>query len=266
VRRLQAHGIQPDLLCTVNSATEKEPLAVYRALKNLNTGWIQFIPIVCRKEDGQIAPESASAKGYGDFLCDIFDEWIFRDIGKLEVQLFAETAMVLNGGAASLCWMAPTCGRAIIVEHDGGVYSCDHFVVPEHRIGSIDIAHLGALVDSKDQLRFGNTKRDNLPAQCRACSSLPLCNGGCPKDRFMTTEDGEPGFNYLCEGLRHFFTHAEKPVRKVIQLRKRGLTAEAIMVELRAEELARWKGIGRNDPCPCGSGRKAKNCCWEKRP
>jgi len=266
VRRLQAHGIQPDLLCTVNSATEKEPLAVYRALKNLNTGWLQFIPVVYRTEDGQVAPESATPKGYGDFLCDIFDEWILHDIGKTEVQLFAETAMVLNGGAAALCWMAPTCGRAIIVEHDGGVYACDHFVDPEHRIGSIETAHIGALVDSEEQVRFGNAKRDNLPAQCRACSCVALCNGGCPKDRFMTTSDGEPGLNYLCEGLHRFFTHAEKSVIKVTQLRKRGLTAEAIMAELRAEEAERWKGIGRNDPCPCGSGRKAKNCCWDKRP
>jgi uncharacterized protein len=265
VRRLQAHGIQPDLLCTVTSATAKEPIAVYRALRDLDTGWTQFIPIVRRTTDGQTTSESVTGEGYGYFLGTVFDEWIRHDLGRLDIQLFAEMALVWSGGAASLCWMAPTCGRVLIVEHDGGVYSCDHFVAPDHRIGDIETAPLSTLVDVPVQRRFGNDKRARLPLQCRSCSWLVICNGGCPKDRFALAENGEPGLNYLCGGFRQFFAHAEQPLRKVMQLRKRGLTPDAIMAELRAESLARWCGVGRNDPCPCGSGRKAKHCCWSKR-
>lgn len=266
VRRLQTHGIQPDLLCTVTSAAAKEPIEIYRALRDLNTGWIQFIPIVRRTADGKVTPEAVTSEGYGNFLCTIFDEWISRDLGRLDIQLFAEMGMVGSGGTASLCWMAPTCGRVLIVEQDGGVYACDHFVTPDHRIGDIETSTLSTLVDLPVQRRFGNDKRDLLPARCRACSWLTLCNGGCPKDRFVLTENNEPCLNYLCAGLRQFFAHAEKPLKQVMRLRERGLTPDAIMAEMRADAQAQWQGVGRNDPCPCGSGRKAKQCCWSKRP
>jgi uncharacterized protein len=266
VRRLQGHGVQPDLLCAVTSAVAKEPISVYRALRNLNTGWVQFIPIVRRAPDGQMISESVTSEAYGRFLCTVFDEWIHRDLGRLNVQFFAEMSLVWSGGTANLCWMAPTCGRVLIIEHDGGVYACDHFVTPEHRIGDLETSVLSALVDSPIQRRFGSDKRDRLPAQCCSCSWLMVCNGGCPKDRFTLAEDGEPGLNYLCSGLRQFFAHAEQPLRQVMERRRRGLSPEAIMAELRAELQVRWRGIGRNDPCPCGSGRKAKDCCWPQRP
>ena len=165
-----------------------------------------------------------------------------------------------------MCWMAPTCGRVLIVEHDGSVYSCDHFVTPEHRIGDLGTSPLRELVDSPVQRRFGEDKRDRLPGQCRSCRWLAVCNGSCPKDRFVVADDGVPGLNYLCKGLRHFFAHAEQPLKRVLEYRKRGLTPEIIMAKLRAELSVRWKGIGRNDPCPCGSGLKAKQCCWSQRP
>ncbi len=266
IRCLQAHGIQPDLLCTVTSATAKEPISVYRSLRSFNTGWIQFIPIVRREPDGKLTSESVTSEAYGRFLCTVFDEWIHHDLDKLNVQFFAEMSLVWSGGLSSVCWMAPTCGRVLIVEHDGGIYSCDHFVNPEHCIGNIKTLPLSALVKLPVQRRFGDNKRDQLPSQCRSCSWLSVCNGGCPKDRFSLTEDGEPGLNYLCSGLQHFFAHAEKPLKKVIELRRRKISPEAIMDELRADLLARWKRVGRNDPCPCGSGLKAKNCCWSQRP
>jgi uncharacterized protein len=266
VRRLQAHGVQPDLLCVVTSATAKEPISVYRALRDLNTGWIQFIPIVRRAPGGQVTPDSVTGEAYGRFLCTVFDEWVHHDLGRTNVQFFAEIWLVWSGGTASVCWMAPTCGRALILEHDGGVYACDHFVTPEHRIGDLETSPLSALVDTSVQRRFGDDKRDRLPAKCRSCSWLKVCNGGCPKDRFALAEDGGPGLNYLCSGLRQFFAHAEKPLRQVIESKRRGLSPGAIMTELRAASLVRWKGIGRNDPCPCGSGRKAKQCCWPQRP
>ncbi len=266
VRRLQAYGVQSDLLCAVTSVVAKEPISVYRALRNLNTGWVQFIPIVRRAPDGQMTSESVTGEAYGRFLCTVFDEWIHHDLGRLNGQFFDEMSLVWSGGTANLCWMATTCGRVLIVEHDGGVYACDHFVNPEHHIGDLETSPLSALVDAPIQRRFGNDKRDRLPAQCLSCSWLMVCNGGCPKDRFALAENGEPGLNYLCSGLRQFFSHAEKPLRQVMERRRRGLSPEAIMAELRAESLVRWRGIGRNDPCPCGSGRKAKQCCWSQRP
>ena len=230
---MQAHGIQSDLLCTVTSAAAEAPLAVYRALRQLGTGWIQFIPIVGKTPCGELTPESVDGEGYGRFLCEIFDEWLLNDIGKTEVQLFAETAMVRSGRAAALCWMAPTCGRVLIVERDGGVYACDHYVTPENRLGDIAESGLASLVDSPLQRRFGSDKFDTLPKQCRKCKWLPLCNGGCPKDRLAMTASGEPGLNVLCEGLKRFFAHSEEPMKRAMALRRRGLGPEEIMAELK---------------------------------
>ena len=266
VRRLQAHGIQPDLLCTVTSDTAKDPVGVYRALRDLNTGWIQFIPIVRRESDGNMTPDSVSSDAYGRFLSAVFDDWVQHDLGKLNVQQFAEILLVWSGGKASACWMTPICGRVLILEHDGAVYSCDHFVTPEHRIGDLETSLLAELVDSPVQRRFGQDKSSSLPDQCRACRWLAVCNGSCPKDRFVTAGDHGPGLNYLCDGLRHFFAHAEAPLRRVIESRKSGLRPDNVMAQLRAEAAARWRGVGRNDPCPCGSGLKAKQCCWSLRP
>jgi uncharacterized protein len=233
VRLLQDRGIQPDLLCTVTAATAKEPLAVYRALRELGTGWIQFIPIVRKTPGGELTPESVDGEGYGRFLCEIFDEWLFNDIGKTEVQLFAETARVRSGKLAALCWMAPMCGRVLIVERDGGVYACDHYVTPEYRLGDIAESGLASLVDSPGQRRFGADKFDTLPKQCHKCKWLPLCNGGCPKDRLAVTASGDPGLNVLCAGLKRFFAHSEEPMKRAMALRRRGLGAEAIMAELK---------------------------------
>jgi uncharacterized protein len=266
IRRLQSHGIQPDLLCTVTSVSAKEPLSVYRALRDFDTGWIQFIPIVRRTQDGEVTPESVSGEAYGRFLCTVFNEWVHHDIDRLNVQLFAEMSLVWMGGSPSVCWMSPTCGRVLIIEHDGGIYSCDHFVNRDHYIGNLASSPLSELIDSKVQRRFGENKQRLLPQQCCSCAWLEVCNGGCLKDRFAIADDGETGLNYLCDGLRRFYSHAEKPLKQVIRQRKAGKSTEAIMTGLREETRKRWKGIGRNDPCPCGSGLKAKNCCWDLRP
>jgi uncharacterized protein len=266
IRRLQSHGIQPDLLCTVTSESARDPLSIYRALRSYNTGWIQFIPIIRRNQGGEITQESVTPEDYGRFLCAVFNEWIHHDIARLNVQFFAEMSLVWAGGNPSVCWMAPVCGRVLVVEHDGGVYSCDHFVDTEHLIGNIRNAELIELVESSTQRRFGEDKTNFLPRQCQSCSWLDVCNGGCPKDRFALSVDGEPGLNYLCPGLQRFFSYAEKPLKQLINLRKRGISPEIIMSELRDEAQKRWQGIGRNEPCPCGSGLKAKNCCWDLRP
>jgi uncharacterized protein len=154
----------------------------------------------------------------------------------------------------------------LIVERDGGVYSCDHYVSPRYRIGDIHDTGLAELAGSPAQIRFGENKRGSLPGQCLSCPCLPLCNGGCPKDRFSHTENGEPYLNYLCGGLQRFFTHARPTLEWIIQQTGMGRAPETMMADLREQSRAMWKGVGRNGPCPCGSGKKAKNCCWDKRP
>ena len=232
VRRLQAHGIQPDLLCTVTSDSAREPLPVYRALRDLGTGWIQFIPIVRRTPDGRTTADSVMGVTYGDFLCGVFDEWSSRDFGRLDVQLFAELQLVLSGGTASVCWMNPTCGRVPVLERDGSVYSCDHFVDATHRIGDVATSTLGELVESSVQTRFGRDKRDLLPSRCLGCNWLALCNGGCPKDRFDRTGEEGREISVLCEGMQRFFRHAMPVLDEIVRLRKSGADTPAIRARL----------------------------------
>jgi len=244
LRRLQAHGIQPDLLCTVTAAAAADPLAIYKALRSYGTGWLQFIPIVGKAE-------GVSPAAYGEFLCAVFDEWAINDQGSTEIQMFAETKRIWAGGSAGLCWMAPTCGRAIIVEQDGSVYSCDHFVNPAHRLGNINETHIKELAGLRQQQAFGKAKH---PDSCKSCEWFLLCGGGCPKDR-----------QYLCGGLQKFFEYTKPAMQLIVALEKSGYAPEAVMMRLRDELRKVWKGVGRNDPCPCGSGRKAKGCCWRKK-
>ena len=262
---LQQHGIQPDLLCTVTSAAAKDPLAVYTALRSLGTGWMQFIPIVRRLPDGRVTEDSVTAEGYGYFLCEIFDEWLLNDIGRTNVQIFAESSLIIQGGSTSLCSMSQVCGRALVVEQNGSVYSCDHFVSPEHCLGNIADISLGQLADSREQQDFGLRKQENINSRCRNCQYLKFCGGGCPKDRFAADSHGEGNLNYLCDGLREFFRHAENPLEQIAAMRRKGMTVKAVTEKFRADTKAKWKGIRRDDPCPCGSGRKAKQCCWHKR-
>ena len=268
-RRLRAHGVQPDLLCTVNAATVADPLGVYRALRAIESGWVQFIPVVRRDEDGTVTDDSVTPEAYGAFLCEVFDEWSAHDQGRLDIQFFAEVSNMLAGGSPTVCQLAPVCGRVVVLEHDGGVYACDHFVDDAHRLGMLgdeEGASIGAMVEAPEQRRFGLDKREGLTAQCRACPWLAICNGGCPKDRFGVAADGEAGQLYLCAGLQRFYAHAAARLRRIGAARRRGERPEALMTAFRAEAAERWRGIGRNDPCPCGSGRKAKACHWDRRP
>ncbi|MBR4880255.1 MAG: anaerobic sulfatase maturase [Clostridia bacterium] len=223
-QRLKSHDIMPDLLCTVNAETVKRPKEVYRALRQLDTGWIQFIPVIVVDEKGDIDPISVSPEGYGDFLCDVFDEWIHNDLGKCDVQMFAETAKVWAGGKAAVCHMAETCGQVLVCEEDGSIYSCDHFVDNEHRLGNLMGDNLAKLAQSQRQTDFGNMKKDSLSEECKACPHLKVCNGGCPKDRF-----GENGQYYLCKGLKKYFDHAYGPLHKVMEMSRKGMKPDEIM-------------------------------------
>jgi uncharacterized protein len=254
-RRLMDHGLKPDLLCTVTAAAAQRPLEVYQGLRALGTGWMQFLPIV-RPEGAGVSADSVSPEAYGEFLCRVFDRWCLFDLGRTGVQLFAEAARTLAGGRAALCTLTETCGQVLVVEKDGEVYACDHFVDPDHRLGSVMTDALADLVADPTLLAFGARKAD-LPEACAACPHLALCRGGCPKDRLAG------GVNYLCPGYRRFFDHAAD---RLARIGRAGAGAPALMTAFRDEEKAKWRGVGKGDPCPCGSGRKAKACCWPYRP
>ena len=268
-RALREHGVAPDVLCTVNNATAGAPLEVYRYFLDQEVRWLQFIPIVERAEGGPPGAASAtsvSPAAFGEFLCQIFDEWARHDIGRLDVQNFLEALLVVAGQPANLCVMSETCGLALAVEHDGSVYSCDHFVDREHFLGDVRRDGLAELVGSAQQLAFGQAKHDRLPAQCRECAVLPLCNGGCPKQRLAGPQDGAP-LNFLCAGYRAFYDHALPYLERMAALAHAGRRVTSLMGQLEAEERddrRRWLATGRNDPCPCGSGRKFKLCCTAK--
>lgn len=233
IQRLLTYGIQPDLLCTVTSVSLDDPLDIYRALRALDTGWIQFIPVIVPMPNGGIDPISISPKGYGQFLCTVFDEWICHDLGLVDVQLFAETAKVWAGGTAGVCHMAPTCGQVIVVEEDGSIYSCDHFVDNEHRLGNLLSNRIDKTVNSIQQQNFGNSKKNSLTQECLACPWLSCCNGGCPKDRFGMSSDGENGQYYLCQGLKDFFSHADAPLHAAMSLSREGKSTQEIMSFIR---------------------------------
>ena len=233
IRRLRETGVEPDLLCTVNGVSQGKPLEVYRALRDTGCIWVQFIPVVIRDARGGAAPGSVTPEGYGRFLTAVFDEWVRHDLGVLDVQLFAEMARIMAGGQASLCWMSPTCGHVLIAEEDGAVYSCDHFVDPEHRLGTLHEGSLARMAGGEFQRAFGLGKRETLTEECRACPYLRFCNGGCPKDRFGRSAEGQPGQYWLCPGLKAFFAHAQPVLERVMKLSAQGKKPPEIMAELR---------------------------------
>jgi uncharacterized protein len=265
---LRAHGIEPDVLCALNARNAPHPTEVYRFFLAHDVRWLQFLPVVVRGSDGGVAPWAVTPEAMGEFLCTVFDEWVRHDVGRIGVQNFLESLLVASGRPPNLCIVSETCGRVLAVEHDGGVYSCDHFVDPAHRLGDVTADGIGNLVDGPAQRAFGAAKRDSLPAYCRTCPVLAYCNGGCPKDRFVLAPDGEAGANYLCAGYRRFFGHARPQLERMAALARLGRPPAAIMAELaraEAEERRRWRETARNDPCPCGSGAKYKHCCLGSR-
>jgi uncharacterized protein len=191
-----------------------------------------------------------------------------RDVGKVFIQMF-DVALGSWVGVHSLCVFAPTCGTALAMEHNGDVYSCDHFVEPDYLLGNIQETHLIELVASDRQRKFGQDKQDSLPRYCRECEVRFACHGGCPKDRFIHTPDGEPGLNYLCAGYKLFFHHIDRPMRMMADLIQQGRYADEIMDILAKEDEERLSTLiaqaNPDDPCPCSSGRKVKNCHGQGR-
>ncbi len=218
---LQEHGVYTDILCVVNAHNVQFPLQVYRFFKQLNAQYITFLPLVEPDNKGGVSHNSVPAEAWGKFLCTIFDEWIDRDIGRIKVQIFEEAARTAFKQEHSLCIFRPTCGDIPVVEHNGDFYSCDHFVDVDHHLGNIRETPLVELLESPEQRAFGRAKLETLPRYCQECDVRAMCNGECPKNRFIMAPDGETGLNYLCAGYKRFFAHCQPFVSEVAALWRR---------------------------------------------
>ncbi len=209
-----------------------------------------------------VTHRSVKPKQYGSFMIGVFEEWVRRDVAKVYVQIF-DVTLGSYVGQHSLCIFAPTCGNAMALEHNGDLYSCDHFVEPDYLLGNIQETHMIELVASDQQRKFGMDKRDTLPKYCRECDVRFACHGGCPRNRFIKTSDGESGLNYLCAGYKLFFHHVDQPMRIMTGLLRENRAPSEIMQWYRSRDLERAQAFSDakpNDPCPCGSGRKFKQC------
>ena len=248
IRRMQAHRVEFNVLCTVNAVNGRHPLEVYRFFRDeIGARYLQFIPIVEKEEEGtrgegnsrgardegdKITDRSVSGEAYGRFLIEIFDEWVKRDVGSTFVTFFDAVLASYVYGESSLCVLRPACGDALVLEHNGDLYSCDHFVEPNYRLGNILEVPLAELAGSERQRAFGQAKSAALPRPCRECKWLFTCHGECPKNRGLKTPDGEPGLNWLCAGLTAFFKHTEQPMKAMADLLKQGRYADEIMPEM----------------------------------
>jgi uncharacterized protein len=235
-RLLQQHNVEFNILCSVNAKNADRPLDVYRFFRDeLGAQYIQFIPIVERDNDtgyqegDRVTDRSVRPDKWGSFLIEVFDEWVQYDVGRMFVLNIDGALAGWLGRAGTICIFGPTCGLGMALEHNGDLYSCDHFVEPKYFLGNILKTPLIELVHSEKQRKFGRDKRDTLPRYCLECDYLRLCNGECPKNRFVKAPDGEAGLNYLCEGYRAFFAHADRPMKIMADLIRKGRPAGQIM-------------------------------------
>ena len=257
---LRKYKVEFNTLTCVNSVTVQHPVKIYKFLKSIGSKYLQFIPIVEREVDTAAAklgldfaappdlesppenrenPKMSSfavpADAYGEFLCKIFNEWVKRDVGKTYIQLFDVALNKWLNIPGGLCYFSETCGRALAMEHDGDLYTCDHYVYPKYKLGNLMNTSLGELADSKMATDFGNAKRDRLPKYCRDCSVRFACNGECPKHRFTWTPDGEWGLNYLCPAYKKFFKHID-PAMKIMSDLYRQQRAPAEVMDILAQQ------------------------------
>ena len=257
-RALAARNVDVNILCTVHNANGDHPLEVYTFFRDeLGARYVQFIPIVERvtsellpianmgwgergsdprplyiTEGHHVTGRSVGSEQWGRFLVGVFDEWIKKDVGTVFVQMFDAALASWVGAPPSMCVFAETCGNALAIEHNGDLYSCDHFVEPKHLLGNIKDVHMLELVSSPQQVAFGLAKRDTLPRYCRECDVRFACHGECPKNRFINTPDGEPGLNYLCAGYMAFFKHVDGPMKMMADLLRQGRYADEVMALL----------------------------------
>ncbi|HEU0303706.1 MAG TPA: anaerobic sulfatase maturase [Gaiellaceae bacterium] len=249
---LRAGGVEFNTLTTLHAANADRPVDVYRFLRDeCDSRFHQYIPIIERvadlaadgsapwstwrdrplyvQEGEYVTDRSLTAEQYGRFLIGVFEEWVRRDVGTVFVQMFDVALGSWVGAPPSLCVHSETCGGALALEHNGDLYSCDHFVEPANKLGNITMTHMLELVGSAQQQKFGQDKYDTLPRFCLECDVRFACHGGCPKDRFSSTPDGEPGLNYLCAGYKAFFHHVDGPMRFMAEQLRRGLAPAEVM-------------------------------------
>ena len=251
---LKKHSVDFNILCTVHAVNQNHPLELYRFFRDdLGARHIQFIPIIERVTeallpaadlgwserpggdrplytlDGNLVTNrSVQAEPYGRFLITIFDEWVSKDVGTVFVQHFDSALANWLGVPGAVCIFTETCGQALALEHNGDLYSCDHYVEPKYKLGNIQETHLIQLLTSPQQIRFGLDKRDTLPKYCRECEVRFACHGECPKNRFIRTPDGEPGLNYLCAAYKAFFMHIDHPMKLMTGLLRQGRYADEV--------------------------------------
>jgi uncharacterized protein len=255
IEMLYRTGVEFNTLSTVNSASEGRGAEVYYFMKRLGSHYMQFLPVLEHTIPGPggrpvivppstpnatLAPWSVSAQAFGRFMCDVFDEWVITDVSNYYVQLFDVALAQWIGAPPSLCSFGETCGDSLVVEHNGDVYSCDHFVYPEYRIGNIADGELSSMLDSQGQFHFGIDKRNGLPRECLRCKWHFACRGECPKHRFDTTAGGEPGLNALCEGYKRFFAHVSPYMDQMRSLLERQKPPALVMPWARARLRSRW--------------------------
>ncbi len=289
---LRDQDVDVNVLCTVHAANAEHPLDVYRFFRDdMGVRFVQFIPIVERATEtflplanlgwsasskekrplyvqagSHVTDRSVGPEAYGQFMIDIFDEWVRHDVGEVYVQMFDVALASWHGEPPGLCIFSETCGLALALEHNGDLYSCDHYVEPGYMLGNITETPMAELIASDKQQAFGKAKRDTLPQYCLDCEVRFACHGGCPRNRFRQTPDGEDGLNYLCSGYKAFFNHVDHPMRTMSSLLRAGRAPAEVTAVLAAEEAERFAGVGRNDPCPCESGSKFKKCHGSRDP
>lgn len=277
--QLRAHDVQWNVLTTVHAANAEHGLETYRFLRDeCGARFMQFIPIVervtasgagdrdawstwrdrslYRQQGVEVTNRSVRAAQYGRFLVDVFEEWVRHDIGSVFVQSFDVALASWAGEAHGLCVHSETCGSALALEHTGDVYCCDHFVEPDYLLGNIAETHLVDLVASERQSRFGTDKLTTLPSYCVSCDVRFACHGGCPKDRFVTTPNGDPGLNYLCEGYQRIFRHMDRPMKAMTMLLRQG-RAPAELMQVYARHDAERPA---DAPCTCDGDRSWGTC------
>lgn len=249
---LKKHGVRYNVLRAVSSANVDYPTEVYRFLRDeCEARYLQFIPIVATEPDGRISHVSVTAESWGSFLTEIFDLWFRHDVGELFVQIFESALAAWLGMANPMCIFSERCGRYLALEHTGDLYSCDHFVDREHRLGNILSETVDSMIETPRQLEFGESKQALLCTECLGCPVLFACQGECPKNRMAFTETGER-INYLCAGYKSFFLAVDGPMRMLAQLIKAGRFADEL-----------YSLLSSMDPtlmCPCGSGIMLAAC------
>ena len=221
IELMNKHHVEWNAMAVVNNYNGYHPLEFYRFFKSIGCQFLQFTPVVERiverkdmltlapgmSEGGTITDFSVTPRQWGNFLCSLFDDWVKEDVGKVFVQIFDATLANWVGVTPGVCTLAKDCGHAGVMEYNGDVYSCDHFVYPEHRLGNLHEKTITEMMYSEKQKQFARIKRQMLPRQCRECKFQFACHGECPKNRFLRDRYGEPGLNYLCEGYRQYFQH-----------------------------------------------------------